>query len=93
MRTRVLVVSLGLASLLPLLGVAPGATAADSNTLIIALDTLGAQVMDPIADTRALPPAERRRHVEARFSVSVMTDRYERLYRRLAAERRVPARA
>jgi glycosyltransferase involved in cell wall biosynthesis len=34
-----------------------------------------------------------RRHVEARFSVSVMTDRYERLYRRLAAERRVPARA
>src|SRR5262245_35493521 len=27
--------------------------AADKDTLIIALDTLGAQVMDPIADTRA----------------------------------------
>jgi peptide/nickel transport system substrate-binding protein len=29
------------------------ATAADTDTLIIALDTLGAQVMDPILDTRA----------------------------------------
>src|SRR5262245_25155746 len=29
------------------------AAAADKDTLIIALDTLGAQVMDPIADTRA----------------------------------------
>ncbi|HXD99677.1 MAG TPA: ABC transporter substrate-binding protein [Candidatus Acidoferrum sp.] len=29
------------------------ATAADKDTLVIALDTLGAQVMDPILDTRA----------------------------------------
>ncbi len=29
------------------------ATAADTDTLVIALDTLGAQVMDPILDTRA----------------------------------------
>ncbi|MBI3827275.1 MAG: ABC transporter substrate-binding protein [Candidatus Rokubacteria bacterium] len=31
----------------------PPATAADKDTLVIAIDTLGAQVMDPIADTRA----------------------------------------
>ena len=31
----------------------PPAAAADTDTLVIALDTLGAQVMDPIADTRA----------------------------------------
>src|SRR5678810_1106721 len=29
------------------------ADAADKDTLVIALDTLGAQVMDPIMDTRA----------------------------------------
>jgi peptide/nickel transport system substrate-binding protein len=34
-------------------GVVGTATAQDKDTLVIALDTLGAQVMDPIADTRA----------------------------------------
>jgi len=34
-------------------GGAPGVRAADKDTLVIALDTLGAQVMDPIMDTRA----------------------------------------
>jgi peptide/nickel transport system substrate-binding protein len=34
-------------------GAAAVATAQDKDTLVIALDTLGAQVMDPIADTRA----------------------------------------
>lgn len=33
-----------------------------------------------------------RRRVEARFGASAMTDRYERLYRRLLMERQVPAR-
>src|SRR5262245_51359759 len=39
-----------------MLGLVAGAsivTAQDKDTLVIALDTLGAQVMDPIADTRA----------------------------------------
>ena len=36
-----------------LVGSVVTAAAADKDTLIIALDTLGAQVMDPIADTRA----------------------------------------
>jgi peptide/nickel transport system substrate-binding protein len=34
-------------------GVVGTATAQDKDTLVIALDTLGAQVLDPIADTRA----------------------------------------
>src|SRR6266705_5779849 len=34
-------------------GVAPAVSAADKDTLVIALDTLGGQVMDPIMDTRA----------------------------------------
>src|SRR5215510_14754317 len=36
-----------------LVGGVPVAAAPDKETLVIALDTLGAQVMDPIADTRA----------------------------------------
>src|SRR5438552_9739336 len=36
-----------------LAGAVMPATAADKDTLVIALDTLGAQVMDPIFDTRA----------------------------------------
>ena len=36
-----------------LVGGAPAARAADKDTLVIALDTLGAQMMDPIMDTRA----------------------------------------
>jgi peptide/nickel transport system substrate-binding protein len=47
------VVALGTVLILLLAGIVSPATAADSDTLIIALDTLGAQVMDPIADTRA----------------------------------------
>jgi peptide/nickel transport system substrate-binding protein len=46
------VVVLGVA-LLVLVGGAVGPATADPDTLVIALDTLGAQVMDPIADTRA----------------------------------------
>jgi len=34
-------------------GAAFDTSAADKDTLVIALDTLGAQVMDPIMDTRA----------------------------------------
>ena len=50
MRTRILVAL----ALLVLVGrVAPAEAAADKDTLVIALDTLGAQVMDPILDTRA----------------------------------------
>jgi ABC-type transport system substrate-binding protein len=53
MRTRRPIVLLGLLAMLSLVaGVAP-ATAQDKDTLVIALDTLGAMVMDPIADTRA----------------------------------------
>src|SRR2546426_3239528 len=40
-------------SLLLVVGVVGNVGAADKDTLIIALDTLGAQVLDPIADTRA----------------------------------------
>jgi len=50
MRTRILVV---LAVLVLVGRVAPAEAAADKDTLVIALDTLGAQVMDPILDTRA----------------------------------------
>ncbi len=46
-------VVLGIVLLLLVAGVVGPATAADPDTLVIALDTLGAQVMDPIADTRA----------------------------------------
>ena len=56
MRTRILVALSGLASLLLFTGTPPEAPAAaleQKGTLIIALDTLGAQVMDPILDTRA----------------------------------------
>jgi len=44
--------ALALSGLLIVVG-ASSATAADKDTLVIALDTLGAQVMDPIMDTRA----------------------------------------
>ncbi|HMH49172.1 MAG TPA: ABC transporter substrate-binding protein [Candidatus Acidoferrum sp.] len=46
-------VALGLALFFLVAGAVTMATAADTDTLVIALDTLGAQVMDPIADTRA----------------------------------------
>jgi peptide/nickel transport system substrate-binding protein len=53
MRPRLLGVFFGLAALV-LVVAAPGeAPAADKDTLVIALDTLGAQIMDPIMDTRA----------------------------------------
>jgi peptide/nickel transport system substrate-binding protein len=45
--------ALGLALCVCTAGAVPVATAQDKDTLVIALDTLGAQVMDPIADTRA----------------------------------------
>jgi peptide/nickel transport system substrate-binding protein len=45
--------ALALAICLSISGAAHVATAQDKDTLVIALDTLGAQVMDPIADTRA----------------------------------------
>src|SRR2546430_15893371 len=51
MRTRSLL-ALALSGLL-VAGELPSAQAADKDTLVIALDTLGAQVMDPIMDTRA----------------------------------------
>ena len=41
------------ASVLAVLADTWTAGAQDKDTLVIALDTLGAQVMDPIADTRA----------------------------------------
>jgi len=53
MRSRLTLTLAGLATLILLVGVSLRATAQDKDTLIIALDTLGAQVMDPIADTRA----------------------------------------
>ena len=53
MRIPVIVRSLVLAALVLIVAVTPHATAADKDTLVIALDTLGAQIMDPIADTRA----------------------------------------
>ena len=46
-------VALGLALLFLISGAVTTASAADKDTLVIALDTLGAQVMDPIADPRA----------------------------------------
>src|SRR5258707_15245155 len=51
MPTRTLL-SLALGALL-VAGAAFDTSAADKDTLVIALDTLGAQVMDPIMDTRA----------------------------------------
>src|SRR5258705_6614654 len=51
MPTRTLL-SLALGGLL-VAGAAFDTSAADKDTLVIALDTLGAQVMDPIMDTRA----------------------------------------
>jgi peptide/nickel transport system substrate-binding protein len=48
--TRIVV---GAAAVLGLVAGASTVSAQDKDTLIIALDTLGAQVMDPIADTRA----------------------------------------
>jgi hypothetical protein len=48
--TRIVV---GVAAVLGLMAGASTVRAQDKDTLIIALDTLGAQVMDPIADTRA----------------------------------------
>ena len=48
--TRIVV---GAAVVLGLVAGASTVSAQDKDTLIIALDTLGAQVMDPIADTRA----------------------------------------
>jgi peptide/nickel transport system substrate-binding protein len=52
LRTRIIVVLGSVLSLL-LASAVMSATAADKDTLVIALDTLGAQVMDPIFDTRA----------------------------------------
>src|SRR5262245_66578941 len=53
MRIRPLRLIAALAALLTLAAAPIAATAQDKDTLVIALDTLGAQVMDPIADTRA----------------------------------------
>jgi peptide/nickel transport system substrate-binding protein len=53
MRSRTLLGVVALAVVLALGVPVPTTGAADKDTLIIALDTLGAQVMDPIADTRA----------------------------------------
>ncbi len=53
MRSRLALTLAGFVTLFVLGGTPPGEPAADKDTLVIALDTLGAQVMDPIADTRA----------------------------------------
>ena len=54
MRAWITMALMGMASLLGAVAGSSDALAApDKDTLIIALDTLGAQVMDPIADTRA----------------------------------------
>ena len=54
MRSWITLVLMGMASLLgAVVGATDAGAAPDKDTLIIALDTLGAQVMDPIADTRA----------------------------------------
>ena len=54
MRSRITLMVVGMASLLGAVAWSSDAGAApDKDTLVIALDTLGAQVMDPIADTRA----------------------------------------
>src|SRR5881397_1199702 len=51
MHTGILAV-LALSGLL-VAGIALDTSAADKDTLVIALDTLGGQIMDPIMDTRA----------------------------------------
>src|SRR5258706_3754878 len=53
MRISIHPVLVGAMVLLGLVAGAGPATAQDKDTLVIALDTLGAMVMDPIADTRA----------------------------------------
>src|SRR2546423_4305987 len=53
MRISMHLVLVGAMALLGLVAGAGPATAQDKDTLVIALDTLGAMVMDPIADTRA----------------------------------------
>src|SRR6185436_760187 len=53
MAARMTRIVLGVAAVLGLVAGASTVSAQDKDTLIIALDTLGAQVMDPIADTRA----------------------------------------
>ena len=53
MGARITRIVVGVAAVLGLVAGASTVSAQDKDTLIIALDTLGAQVMDPIADTRA----------------------------------------
>jgi len=53
MGARITRIVVGVAAVLGLVAGASTVTAQDKDTLVIALDTLGAQVMDPIADTRA----------------------------------------
>src|SRR5687768_14257945 len=53
MRTRCPRLIAALAAVLVLVAAPIAAMAQDKDTLVIALDTLGAMVMDPIADTRA----------------------------------------
>ena len=53
MGARMIRIVVGVAAVLGLVAGASTVRAQDKDTLIIALDTLGAQVMDPIADTRA----------------------------------------
>ena len=53
MRTWITTVLVGAVAVLGVAAGASPAAAQDKDTLVIALDTLGAQVMDPIADTRA----------------------------------------
>src|SRR5204862_6013529 len=52
-RARMRSVALGLALIVLVAGAVTTASAADTDTLVISLDTLGSMVMDPIADTRA----------------------------------------
>jgi peptide/nickel transport system substrate-binding protein len=53
MPSRLLPSLIGFVAAIALAALPVAASAADKDTLIIALDTLGAQVMDPILDTRA----------------------------------------
>ena len=53
MGARMIRIVVGVAAVLGLVAGASTVSAQDKDTLVIALDTLGAQVMDPIADTRA----------------------------------------
>jgi peptide/nickel transport system substrate-binding protein len=53
MRVSITVVVVAVAAVLGLVAGASNVEAQDKDTLVIALDTLGAMVMDPIADTRA----------------------------------------